>query len=252
MRSAAPVAFVLALSVLPLRVIAQAAPEAPAPPPAVTSAPPPQADAPPPVQSETPPQTYQQSATSEAPPPQSAAPSPPPPAYASPPPAYVAPQAEYLPPPPPPEPKSRDIVIAYNRGLRFGISPGIMISPSSGDVGFSIAGDVRYGFALGDAVVLAPGLRLGGYFPPDQTIVIGLGTLRLTVPVGPVGPFVVGGVGPGWVKEPSEVGAAWLAGGGFVVHIGTSFGIGAEVGYQAIAKTDFGALFFGPLFLLSF
>jgi hypothetical protein len=37
-----------------------------------------------------------------------------------------------------------------------------------------------------------------------------------------------------------------------MVHIGTRFGIGVEVGYQAIAKTGFDALFFGPLFLLSF
>jgi hypothetical protein len=154
-------------------------------------------------------------------------------------------------PPEPEPPKPREIVAAYNRGLRFGLSPGIMINPSSGDVGFSIAGDLRYGFDLG-ALVMAPGIRLAAYFPPDQFIMIGLGTLRLTFPIGPVGPFVTGGVGPGWVRDPSQVGLAYLAGGGFMVHIGTGFGIGAEVGYQAITKTGFDAVFFGPLFLLSF
>jgi hypothetical protein len=78
---------------------------------------------------------------------------------------------------------------------------------------------------------------------------VGLATARFTFPVGPVGPFVVGGVGPGWIKDPSQVGLAYLAGAGFIVHIGTRFGIGAEVSYQAITKTGFDALFFGPLIL---
>jgi hypothetical protein len=166
-----------------------------------------------------------------------------PPTPALPPPAYEEGEAD--------KPSARDLVFAYNRGLRFGISPGIMFSPGSGDVGFSISGDVRYGFELGP-LVLAPGIRLGGYFPPSQTILIGMGTVRLTFPVGPVGPYVLGGAGPGWIKDPSEVGVAYLAGAGFMVHIGARFGIGAEVAYQAIATTPFDALFFGPQFLLGF
>lgn len=167
----------------------------------------------------------------------------PPPTYTLPPPAYEAVEAQ--------KPDSRDIVFAYNRGLRFGISPGIMIAPSSGDIGFSIAGDVRYGFQLGPTV-LAPGIRLAGYFPPGDTILVGLGTARVVFPVGPVGPYIVGGVGPGWIKDLDEVGLAWLAGAGFMVHIGTRFGIGAEANYQAITSTPFDALFIGPQFLLGF
>jgi hypothetical protein len=144
------------------------------------------------------------------------------------------------------------VVIAYNAGLRLGIVPSIFIPVRGGDVGFAIAGDVRYGFDIKKAVVLAPGLRLAGYFPSGDTILIGLATLRLTVPVGPVGPFVVGGVGPGWVKDESDVGVAYVGGGGFVVHIGTKFGIGAEATYQAITGTDFSAIFVGPVLLLSF
>ena len=173
----------------------------------------------------------------------------PPPAPSAPP-AY-APPPVYLPPPVYQEPRPRDIVVAYSKGLRFGISPGFMFAPKSGEIGFSIAGDVRYGFDLG-ALVLAPGARVAGYFPAHQTIVMGLATLRLTFPVGPVGPFVVGGAGPGWVEDPSQVGVAYLGGAGFMVHIGTRFGVGAEVSYQAIVGTWFDALFFGPLFLLSF
>lgn len=150
-----------------------------------------------------------------------------------------------------PEPSARDVVFAYNTGLRVAIAPGVFIPTRGGRVGFFIAGDVRYGFRLGP-VVLAPGLRPAAYFQSRQRIVTGLGTLRLTVPVGPVGPFIVGGVGPGWVRRPSHVGVAYLGGGGFMVHVGTQFGFGVEATYQAITGTGFAALFVGPLLLLAF
>ena len=95
-------------------------------------------------------------------------------------------------------------------------------------------------------------MRLGAYFPPDVNIVAGLGTLRLTFPLGPFAPFVVGGAGPGYVSSPSHTGVAYLGGGGFMVHIGTHFGFGAEATYQAITGTEFAALFVGPLILLAF
>jgi hypothetical protein len=149
------------------------------------------------------------------------------------------------------QPSARDIVFAYNRGLKFSVAPGVMIPAHGGSVGFIIAADLRYGFQLGP-LVLAPGVRPTLYFPPNQRVVTGVATLRLTFPVGPVGPFIVGGVGPGWIKHPSTFGVAYLGGGGLMVHIGTQFGIGAECSYQAITGTGFGAIFVGPLLLLSF
>lgn len=148
-------------------------------------------------------------------------------------------------------PNARDVVFAYNTGLRIALAPGVFIPTRGGRVGFFIAADVRYGFKVGP-MVIAPGIRPAAYFPARNRIFTGLGTLRLTFPVGPVGPFIVGGVGPGWVRKPSHVGAAYLGGGGFMVHIGTSFGIGVEATYQAITGTDFKAVFVGPLLLLAF
>jgi hypothetical protein len=149
-------------------------------------------------------------------------------------------------------PSARDIVVAYNLGLRFSVAPGILIpTTGGGKVGWFIAADGRYGFELGPTV-LAPGLRLGAYFPSDNTVLIAMGTTRLTIPVGPVGPYVMGGLGPGYVDTPSTVGLAYQAGGGFMVHVGTRFAIGAEASYQAVTGTDFGALFIGPALLLAF
>ncbi len=146
----------------------------------------------------------------------------------------------------------RDLVLAYNTGFRFSIAPGVFIPVNGERAGFSITGDFRYGFETGP-VVLAPGLRLAGYFPAEATILAAFATGRITIPAGPVGPYVLGGVGPGWVSDPdSEAGLAWLAGGGFMVHIGTRLGIGAEATYQAITNTSFKALFVGPSLLFGF
>lgn len=148
-------------------------------------------------------------------------------------------------------PSGRDVVVAYNTGLRFAVAPGVIVLPDRGEVGFSIAGDMRYGFDL-KPVILAPGVRLAGYFPPRSTAALGLGTLRLTIPIGSFGPFVVGGVGPGYVSDPSRVGLAYLAGGGFMMHFGLRFAIGVEAAYQAVTGTHFGVLSFGPSFLIGF
>ena len=154
------------------------------------------------------------------------------------------------PPPPPPEPSGRDIVFAYNRGLRYGIAPGVFVPLHGGPVGFSIAGTVRYGFELGP-LVLAPGARLGAFWHPDFRVLWAMGTARVTVPIGPVGPYVVGGVGPGWLSTPSQVDLAYLGGGGFMVYIGTHFGVGAEATYQGLRGTNFAGLFFGPLLMFA-
>ncbi len=148
-------------------------------------------------------------------------------------------------------PRGRDVVVAYNTGWRFSIAPGLFIPVNGERVGFSISGDVRYGIELGP-VIVAPGARLAGYFPSDLTVLAGMATTRVTLPLGPVGPYVLGGVGPGWVSEPSEAGLAYMAGGGAMVHIGTRFGIGAEATYQAITGTRFRALFIGPSLLFGF
>jgi hypothetical protein len=149
------------------------------------------------------------------------------------------------------QPSAREIVVAYNTGFRVTIAPGVFIPTDGGKVGFSLAGDFRYGFELGPTV-LAPGVRLAGYFPDQQNVLVALATARMTFPVGPVGPFVVAGAGPGYVTSPGETSLAYLAGGGFMVHIGMRFGIGAEATYQAITGTEFAALFVGPSLLLAF
>ena len=161
-----------------------------------------------------------------------------------------APAPVYAQPAEAPRPSARDIVIAYNTGLRFSIAPGIFL-PSHGDLGFSIAGDVRFGVSLGP-IILAPGARLAAFFPSGWVALAALATGRLTVPLGPVAPYVVGGAGPGYVSEPSQAGLAWLGGGGLMVHFSRAFALGVEASYQGITETRFRALFVGPSLLIGF
>ena len=148
-------------------------------------------------------------------------------------------------------PTARETVVAYNVGPRFSIAPGIFLPHGDGGVGFSLAGDFRYGYELGP-VVLAPGVRLAGYFPSGYVALSALGTARLTVPMGPVGPYIMAGAGPGYVTKPSEAGLAFMAGGGLMIYIGRSFAFGAEAAYLGITGTGFRALFIGPSLLLGF
>jgi opacity protein-like surface antigen len=114
-----------------------------------------------------------------------------------------------------------------------------------------LAGDFRYGFDTGP-VIAAPGARGAAFFLSDARVVIGLATARVTVPVGPVGPFVLGGVGTGFVSAPEHVDLGYLAGGGLMVHFGVHVAVGAEVAYQAVRRTSFSALSVGPSLLLAF
>jgi hypothetical protein len=148
-------------------------------------------------------------------------------------------------------PSGREIVTYYNTGARFTLAPGVFIPLEGERVGFSLAGDFRYGFDTGP-LIAAPGARVAAFFLPDARVVLGLATARVTVPVGPVGPFVLGGVGPGFVSAPEHVDLGYLAGGGFMVHFGVHVAVGAEVAYQAIRRTSFSALSVGPSLLLAF
>jgi len=161
--------------------------------------------------------------------------------------------AQYVAPPPRElrEPTGSDLVYIYNIGLRVSLAPGLFVPLDGGRVGFSLGGDVRFGIPLGP-VIVAPGLRVAGYWPSGYYGVIGLATTRITVPLGPVGPYVLGGVGPGHVSKPSDTGLAYQAGGGFMVYVGTAFGFGAEASYLAITGTNFRSLFIGPALLLGF
>lgn len=136
--------------------------------------------------------------------------------------------------------------MAANRGFNLGLGPAILspIRPG-GPWGGGATIDGRYGIKTGP-LVLAPGAMFAGYAISGHFIAIPMGTFRVTAPIGPLAPFVVGGVGYGWITNPAESGVALLAGGGLMIHFGRVFAIGAEATYQTITTTNFQTVAIGP------
>jgi len=141
--------------------------------------------------------------------------------------------------------------VVANEGLHFGLGPVLLIPPDGRPVGGGLDFDLRYGIGI-DPIILAPGGRLAGYFISGRFIGTAMPTGRVTFPLGPFAPFLVGGAGGGWITNPSEGGVALLAGGGLMIHVGRFFAIGAEAAYQVITSTEFQELAIGPSILFGF
>lgn len=135
-----------------------------------------------------------------------------------------------------------------NVGLITGLGVAVLI-PDEGDVGFGLELSGRYGIPTGP-VVVAPGARVGGYYLQERFIGTLMPTLRVTLPLGPLAPFVQGGAGAGYISNPSEAGLAYLGGGGLMIHFGGVLSIGAEVNYQGITGTGYETLSIGPTIVI--
>jgi hypothetical protein len=140
--------------------------------------------------------------------------------------------------------------VAANVGFQTVIGPVLIVPPDGGPLGGGLDFDLRYGIKAGPTII-GPGGRLSGYFISGRFIGTAMPTLRVTLPFGPFAPFLVGGVGGGWISNPSEGGVALLGGGGVMIHFGRFFAIGAEATYQTITSTEFGVWAVGPMIALS-
>lgn len=139
--------------------------------------------------------------------------------------------------------------MSANRGFSLGLGPTLLLPMRrGGPYGGGLSIDARYGIKTGP-LVLAPGALLSGYAISGRLIGVPLGTFRITVPIGPFAPFVVGGVGYGWISNPAESGMAFLGGGGMVVHVGRVFALGIEATYQTITTTEFHSVALGPVLI---
>jgi hypothetical protein len=133
-----------------------------------------------------------------------------------------------------------------NRGLRIGIGPMLLFPVrENGPYGAGLELEGRYGIKLGPTVV-APGGTLGGYVLSSRFIGEAMPTLRWTLPIGPIAPYGLGGVGFGWLTNPNNGGVAAMAGGGLTVHFGEILAIGAELTYRTITNTEYRGWVAGP------
>jgi hypothetical protein len=135
-----------------------------------------------------------------------------------------------------------------NVGLVTGLGIAVLI-PDEGSAGGGLEFSARYGIPVGPTV-MAPGGRLGGYYLQERFIGVLMPTFRVTLPLGPLAPFVQGGAGPGVLTNPSDGGLAWLAGGGLMIHFGGVLSLGAEVNIERITGTGFEVLSIGPTLVI--
>ncbi len=141
--------------------------------------------------------------------------------------------------------ESESAAMQANRGVRLGFGPEVLLPSDGGPLGGGLVLDGRYGIRLGPTVV-APGGRLGGYILSSRFAGTAMPTLRITLPVGPLAPFVMGGIGVGGLSNPGQTGLAYLGGGGLMLHLGRVLAIGAEITYQRITGTEYDAIGIGP------
>jgi hypothetical protein len=135
--------------------------------------------------------------------------------------------------------------MSANKGLRFGFGPELLLPADGGPMGGGLVVDGRYGIKAGPTV-LAPGGRLSGYVISSRFAGTAMPTFRITLPVGPLAPFAVGGLGYGGLSNPGQSGLAVLGGGGLMIHFGRVIAVGAEATYQRITGTEFEVLGIGP------
>ncbi len=137
--------------------------------------------------------------------------------------------------------------MSKSRGLHVGLGP-VLLVPTDRDrpMGGGLDLHARYGIKVGPTVI-APGGMLGGYVQSARFIGVAMPTARVTLPVGPLAPFLMGGVGPGWVSNPSEGGLAAMGGGGLTLHFWRIVALGLEMSYQTVTGTEFRSLAFGPV-----
>jgi hypothetical protein len=133
-----------------------------------------------------------------------------------------------------------DEVDRATQGFKMALAAGVFYPSPQDRAGVSLGGDVLYDVRLG-SVVLAPGLRVTGYFTKDFTGLGAFGTFSAGLRLGPVLPFLIGGVGGGYASEPEEWGVAYLGGAGVLLIFRKRLAFGAEASYQGFALTEFEA-----------
>jgi hypothetical protein len=119
------------------------------------------------------------------------------------------------------------------------------------DLGGGVDPEVKYTLDRGGARFSA-GLRVGGYYAKNLLGITAMPTLRLTVPVGRVEPYVAFGMGYGWLPEIEHSDIATMSRIGVVFRFTESFGLGVEGTIQKIDDSRFRFPSFGSMVSFDF
>lgn len=131
-------------------------------------------------------------------------------------------------------------------GWSLNFTPVVLLPKDDYRVGGGTDPEVKYTRDVG-AVWLSAGGRVGGYYAKNMFGVMVMPTLRVTLPLGAVDPYLAGGVGYGWLPEIEHESLATMARLGTVFHFSDSFSIGVEGTLQKLHGSNFGFPSFGSM-----
>lgn len=135
---------------------------------------------------------------------------------------------------------------AEEPGWSFNFTPVVVLPKDDYRVGGGTDPEFRYSHDLG-GVSLSAGGRIGAYYAKNLFGVTVMPTLRVTLPLGPVEPYLAGGVGYGWLPSAEHEGLSTMARFGTVFHFSDSFSIGVEGTLQQIRGSKFEFPSFGSM-----
>jgi hypothetical protein len=128
----------------------------------------------------------------------------------------------------------------------------VLIMPEGADrLGGGVDPELKYTLDRGGAR-LGAGLRVGGYYAKNLFGIVAMPTIRLTVPVGPVEPYVSFGMGYGWLPKIKYSDVATMSRLGVVFRFSESFAVGLEGTIQKIEGSDFRFPSFGSAVAINF
>lgn len=123
-------------------------------------------------------------------------------------------------------------------GWSFNLTPVLMPAKDQYRWGGGADPEVKYTVDLG-AARLSAGARIGAYYARNLFGITAMPTLRLTLPVGPVEPYVAFGMGYGWLPRIGQEDVATMSRIGVVFRFSRSLAIGVEGTVQRIEGTEF-------------
>jgi hypothetical protein len=121
----------------------------------------------------------------------------------------------------------------------------VLILPNGGyHLGGGVDPELKYTLDRG-GVRLGAGARVGGYYAKNLFGITAMPTIRLTIPVGPVEPFVSCGVGYGWLPKIKYSNIATMSRLGIVFRFSKSLAVDVEGTLQKLEGSDFAFPSFG-------
>jgi hypothetical protein len=132
-------------------------------------------------------------------------------------------------------------------GWSTNLTPVLLFAKDNYRFGGGADPELKYTLDLGGARLSAGG-RVGGYYARNLFGVTVMPTIRLTMPVGPVEPYVSYGMGYGWLPGRGHADFATMSRIGMVFRFSERFAVGVEGTVQKIDGSNFRFPSFGSMF----